>query len=504
MTDRLIVHAVRKSFGATKALDGVELTARAGEVHAIVGENGAGKSTLMNILAGGLDADDGSIVLDGTPYRPTSPAAARELGVAMVNQELSICPHISVLDNIMLGREQSRFGWLDFSSMRAQAGAALAPLAGEASADWLSKPAGELPVAAQQLVEIARALIGRRGCRLLILDEPTSSLGKEDAQRLFEVIRHLREDGVTVLYISHFLEEVRQIADRFTVLRDGATVGEGAVADVPTTEIVRMMAGRRIDQLFVRSPREPGEVLLQLENLAGDPLPHGASLSLRRGEVLGIAGLVGAGRTELLRTVFGLAPVRGGSVRVAAFVGPASPARRLSQGVGMLSEDRKGEGLAAGLSVVDNLTLSKLPSRRGVVSPRAQRTLANTWIERLAIKCGDPEQPIGHLSGGNQQKVALARLLHHDVDVLLLDEPTRGIDVGSKSQIYERIDALASAGKAVLMVSSYLPELLGTCDRICVMHRGVLGQTHAVADCTEHGLLEEATGARREARGTPP
>ena len=242
-TDRLVVHGVRKAFGATVALDGVELCARVGEVHAIVGENGAGKSTLMHILAGSLAADAGSLTIDGTAYRPKTPAEARDMGVAMVSQELAICPHLSVLDNVMLGREVRRFGCLDFASMRRQATAALAPLAGEAGQTWLPKPAGQLPVAAQQLVEIARALVGRSGCRLLILDEPTSSLGGEDARRLFEVIHRLRNDGVTILYISHFLEEVRQIADRFTVLRDGCTVGEGTVAEVPTSEIVRMMAG---------------------------------------------------------------------------------------------------------------------------------------------------------------------------------------------------------------------------------------------------------------------
>ena len=235
--------------------------------------------------------------------------------------------------------------------------------------------------------------------------------------------------------------------------------------------------------------------------MAGERLPTEASLSLHRGEVLGVAGLVGAGRTELLRAIFGLDPVKRGQVRVGAYSGAASPAQRLAQGVGMLSEDRKGEGLAAGLSIVDNLTLSKLPVAQGIVLPSATRAIARRWIDRLAIKCGDPRHPIGKLSGGNQQKVALARLLHHDVDVLLLDEPTRGIDVGSKAQIYERIDALALAGKGVLVVSSYLPELLGICDRICVMHRGVLGPAHPVSACSEHGLLEEATGAHAESRG---
>lgn len=494
MADRLTVRGVRKSFGATLALDGVDVAAGPGEVHAIIGENGAGKSTLMNILAGGLSADAGDIELDGVRYRPGSPARAREVGVAMVSQELSICPHLTVLDNIMLGQEVARLGWLDRASMVGKAAAALEPLAGD-GVSWLPRTAGSLPVAAQQLVEIARALVARSGCRLLILDEPTSSLGREDVDRLFEVVRRLRNEGVTVLYISHFLEEVRRVADRFTVLRDGATVGTGAVADVSVDEIVRLMAGRRIEQMFTRTRREPGDVLLRLDELAGELLPRSVSLELRCGEVLGVAGLVGAGRTELLRTVFGLSPVRRGTVRVGGVVGPASPSRRLAQGVGMLSEDRKGEGLASGLSVIDNLTLSRIPATWGVVSPRRLGEETAAWVERLSIRCGDASQPIGHLSGGNQQKVALARLLHHDVDVLLLDEPTRGIDVGSKAQIYGHIDELARAGKGVLMVSSYLPELLGMCDRVAVMHRGVLGAARPVEECSEERLLREATGA---------
>ena len=498
MDERLSVRGVSKSFGATRALEGVELIARPGEVHAVVGENGAGKSTLMKILAGALSPDAGAILLDGSPFRPSSPAEARALGVSMVSQELAVCSHLSVVDNVMLGREPSKLGVLDRAEMKRQAAAALDLVAGKASARWVEDDTlvGQLPVASQQLVEIARALVGRAGCRVLILDEPTSSLGREDAERLFTVIRGLCEEGIAVLYISHFLEEVRRIADRYTVLRDGITTGTGEVGAVTLSDIVQLMAGRRIEQLFSRSEREPGEEVLSLSELAGEPLPKSASLSLRRGEVLGIAGLVGAGRTELLRAVFGLAPVRGGTIRVKSWVGPASPARRWSQGVGVLSEDRKGEGLASALSVMDNLTLSRLPAGPlGALLPSRQRKAASRWIDELGIKVREPTQPVSDLSGGNQQKVALARLLHHDVDVLLLDEPTRGIDVGSKAQIYALVDRLACEGKAVLMVSSYLPELLGVCDRICVMRRGVLGAPRGVAAWSEQTLLEEATGA---------
>jgi ribose transport system ATP-binding protein len=344
-------------------------------------------------------------------------------------------------------------------------------------------------------VEIARALAGE--CKVLILDEPTSSLGRADVERLFARVRALRDAGTCVLYISHFLEEIRAIADRFTVLRDGATSASGSVEGTSDAAIVRAMAGRPVEQLFVHHARTPGEPILVLDALAGARKPERASLSLRRGEVLGIAGLVGAGRTEMLRAIFGLDPVARGTVRVKTWSGAARPARRLDQGVGLVSEDRKGEGLALALSIADNVTLSKLeglgPWR--LVTPAAQRQAAARWIAELGVKARDPEQPVSDLSGGNQQKVALARLLHHDVDVALLDEPTRGIDVGSKAQIYALIDRLAQGGKAVLLVSSYLPELLGVCDRIAVMCKGRLGDARPAAEWTAHALLEQATGA---------
>lgn len=499
MPARLIVQGVSKSFGATRALSGVQLEAQAGEVHAVIGENGAGKSTLMRVLSGEIAADQGRVQIDGNPLVARSPAAARAQGISIVSQEVAVCLHMTVLDNVMLGQEPTRLGLLDRKAMRAEASRALAMLTGEGGDGWLGldTKVGDLPMAGRQLVEIARALVGSGGSRVLILDEPTSSLGREDTERLFAVIRKLCADGATVLYVSHFLEEVSAIAQSYTVLRDGATVGSGRMAETTLSQIVEKMAGRRIEQLFVRSPRSAGEVVLETDALAGEAKPTRATLQLRKGEVLGIAGLLGAGRTELLAAIFGLAPVRSGKVRVGTFVGPASPSRRLAQGAGMLSEDRKGEGLATALSIADNLTLSKLPTSGPLrlLSPSRQRAESLGWMERLGIKARDPDQPVSDLSGGNQQKVAIARLLHHGVDVLLLDEPTRGIDVASKAQIYEVVDRLACEGKAVLMVSSYLPELLGMCDRIQVMRRGELGDSKPVEACTSQTLLEEATGA---------
>jgi ribose transport system ATP-binding protein len=489
----LSVRGLRKSFGPTRALAGVDFDAARGEVHALVGENGAGKSTLVKVLAGALRPDAGEIELDGVAYHPSGPLDGAARGVVMVYQELSLVPHLSAAENILLGREPVRRGLVARDHMRATAGAALAML-GHSDVD-LDVPVRRLPIAVRQLIEIARA-ISRPNTRVLILDEPTSSLARGDVDRLFSTIALLRSAGLSVVYISHVLEEVLAIADRVTVLRDGATAGGGAVADLSAAAMVSMMAGRDVAEIFPRSTRTAGAVILEVKDLAGIDKPAWARFDLRAGEILGLGGLVGSGRTELLRAIFGLDPVRRGEVRVHALASPASPWRRLAEGVGLLSEDRKGEGLALDLSVADNLTLSRLSGLGppGFVLPRRQAAAAGEWIGRLGIRTASPAQPVRDLSGGNQQKVALARLLYHDVDVLLLDEPTRGIDVASKAQIYELIDRLARSGKAVLLVSSYLPELLGVCDLVAVMTRGRLGPARPVAELTEHGVLMEAMG----------
>jgi ribose transport system ATP-binding protein len=452
----------------------------------------------MSILAGATVPDGGELTLDGVPFRPRSPEEARRAGVAMVHQELSLCPHLTVEENIALGTETARFGLVQRAEMRRRAVAALSRVSGTSREVRLLPDArvGDLPPSGQQLVEIARAL-ALPNCRVLILDEPTSSLGADDVGRLFSVIRGLCEGGIAVVYISHFLEEIHRIADDFTVLRDGRTIGTGALGDVAAADIVGMMVGRPVLQLFPRSPRTAGDVVLEVTGLGGASKPTGVSFTLRRGEVLGIAGLVGAGRTELLRCVFGLNPVRRGDLRVLGVSGFRAPPARIDQGVGFLSENRKGEGLAAVLSVAENLTLSRTTALGpwGIVLPRRRTIAAEKWIQELSIRARHADQPVGELSGGNQQKVAFGRLLHQDADVFLLDEPTRGIDVGSKAQIYELIDRLAASGKAVLVVSSYLPELLGICDRIAVMRRGHLGPARKAAELDERAVLTEATGA---------
>ena len=478
---------VRKAFGSTLALDGVDLHVHAGEVLALVGENGAGKSTLMKVLSGRISRTRGRWNWTAALCAAKSAGSAR-LGVAMIYQELSLAPHLSVAENILLGMEPTTGPFLNWPEMRRRAAAGLQAV-GRPDIP-LDATASSLSIAEQQLVEVARAVA--IGCRVLVLDEPTSSLTRHDVERLFELIHRLKAQGLAIIYISHFLEEVCAVGDRFTVLRDGRSVGGGMTAEAPEEKIIAMMVGRSVEDLYPRSARHAGEVLLEIHDLAGTDGPQSASLSLRRGEVLGIAGLMGAGRTELLRTLFGLNTVRSGTIRVAAHVGAYSPARRWNQGVGMVSEDRKIEGLALSLSIAENLAMSKLPM---IPSRGNLDGIALPWINRLNVRLRSPRQPVGDLSGGNQQKVAIARLLHHDVDVLLLDEPTRGIDVGSKALIYQVIDELACRGKAVLLVSSYLPELLGVCDRIAVMCRGVLGPARPVGETDEHQMMAEAIGS---------
>jgi ribose transport system ATP-binding protein len=498
----LEMRGIAKRFGALAALSGVDLLVRGAEVHALIGENGAGKSTLMKVLSGAHAPDAGTMTLLGQPYAPSAPRQARERGVAMIYQELTLAPELSVAQNIVLGREPRRLGWVNQRAQQQRVAAALS---------WLAQPELEptrkvatLGPGARQLVEVARALAW--DARVVVMDEPTSSLSRSEVERLFEVIARLSARGVAVIYISHFLEEVRQVAQRYSVLRDGRSVETGDVERRPEhapsffAHVIEAMAGRKLADVYPRVPHAPGAAVLELDALSGLRLPHGASFVLRRGEILGIAGLVGAGRTELLRAVFGLDAVQSGRVRVVGLANAVDqwdhgrkPRQRLAQGIGLVSEDRKHEGLALGLSIVDNLTLSRPIARWGVTVRAEQAAAASGIAERLGLRYQSVDQPVAQLSGGNQQKVALARLLHHDVDVLLLDEPTRGIDVGSKADIYRLMGELAASGKAIVFVSSYLPELLGVCDRIAVMRRGQLGAARAHDTWTEASLLEAAT-----------
>ena len=499
----LSLKGIRKSFGPTVALDGVDLDLRPGEVHALIGENGAGKSTLMNVIAGSLKPDDGQMQIDGHAYSPTSPLDARTHGIALIHQELSLCPHLSVAENVLMGIESSRFGWLDRNQLAARTNEVLRTFH---HADIRpEKRVGDLSVAARQIVEISRALAAR--ARIILMDEPTSSLQRDDVANLFTLIHKLSAEGISVIYISHFLEEVRQIADRFTVLRDGRSVATGEISNTSDDELIAKMVGRAQQNLFPdrrANDRDTAntthETILEVRNLAAPPLLKDASFDLRRGEILGIAGLMGSGRTPLLRAIFGLEPPASGTISVNKSTlprGRATPAMRLIEGLGYLSEDRKGDGLTLNQSLSDNVTVTKFAtcSRWGWLDLSSQRRQAERLVNALKIKTRNVQQAVGSLSGGNQQKVIVARLLHQDADVLLLDEPTRGIDIGSKAQVYETIAACAAQNKAVLMVSSYLPELFGMCDRLAVMSRGRLSEVKPIDEWTPESVLQAAIGA---------
>jgi len=476
---QLRLRGIRKRFGATAALDGVDFEVNGGEVHALIGENGAGKSTLMNILSGTFAPDGGEMFLDDVPYAPAKPADARRHGIAHIHQELALCPHLSVAENIFLGIEPSR------REMQTRA-ARLLDEFGRGEVDP-SRRAGDLPLADQQVVEICRALAF--DARVLLMDEPTSSLQRADVERLFRLIGKLRERGVAVIYISHFLEELREIAERYTVLRDGRSVSAGALASVSNEELIAAMVARSMETVeHAKTPAVVEDVLLSVRNLVAPPRVHSATFDLRRGEILGIAGLIGSGRSELIRAIFGLLRTSGGEV--------------LRRGtIGYLSEDRKGEGLALQLSIADNVTMSRLGTcaRAGWIDLRRQNAQSEEVMRRLRVKAAGPRSAVMRLSGGNQQKVALGRLLHQDADILLLDEPTRGIDVGSKADIFAEIAQLAREGKAIVVVSSYLPDLFAVCDRIAVMCRGRLSEAKATEEWTPDLVMQTAIGGSEKA-----
>jgi ribose transport system ATP-binding protein len=491
----LEMRRITKHFGATCALDDVNFGLRKGEVHALLGENGAGKSTLVKIISGAVRPDRGDMHLDGRPYGPTDPLEGLRSGVSTIYQELNLAPHLTVEENIMLGTEVHKAGILRRRNVRKRVRKTLEFLHHpEISLDI---PVRRLSVGARQIVEISRAIMDR--ATILVMDEPTSSLTLEDTQRLFQVIRKLRDEGVSIIYISHFLEEVQAVADSFTVLRDGKNVGSGPMAKTGLEDLIQLMVGRKMRDLFVRVERRPGEALLSLKNLKGKTMQEPLSLELHRGEILGLAGLIGAGRTETLRTIFGLDSLEQGSLEIVGRVGlKTKPWSRIEQGMGLLSEDRQGEGLALSRSIMDNVTLSRFSPYKhwGMLSVKKRARAVAGWIDSLKIKALGPAQPVSSLSGGNQQKVALARLLHQEADILLLDEPTRGIDVMSKSQIYEWMSHLAARGKALLFVSSYFPELLGVCDTIAVFFRGQLVAVRPASAWSDESLMAASTTGR--------
>ena len=495
----LTLSNISKTFGPVEALKNIELEVYGEEILAIIGENGAGKSTLMKILSGAYQPDaGGSMCLDGKDYFPANPAEGRDAGISMIYQELNLALHLSIEENILLGIEKARMGWI-----RSQREKVKEILAWLGHTDLLPETeVGELSIGQQQLVEIARALIS--DARIVIMDEPTSSLSDEDSKSLFKVIRQLRDEGMAVIYISHFLEEVADIADRYVVLRDGDLVATGEVAESSLEEMIEHMVGRTVDELYPRRPHVVGEQILEVKNLTVDSGPEEVTFALHRGEILGIAGLVGAGRSETIRAIFGLEEVHEGTVRLSdnpqLNASWMTPPRALASKLDYLSEDRKEEGLALNLSIATNVTLSHLRrySRMGILRLKEEASTATAFVNRLRLKYNDINQNVSNLSGGNQQKASIARLLHHDSDIFFLDEPTRGIDVGSKAEIYAIIHQLAAQGKSIIMVSSYLPELFGVCDTLAVMHRGSISPVKPVEAWEEKAVMLFATSGRTE------
>ncbi len=489
-TTCLEMRGISKSFGATRALAEVSLSVDAGQVLALIGENGAGKSTLMKVLSGAHRPDSGAMQLAGKPFQPSSPGDARRAGVAMIYQELNLAPDLSVEENVLLGIEEHRLGFVRGWSHRQRVRDALSRL-GHADMS-LDRRVGQLSVGAQQVVEIARGLVS--DARVMIFDEPTSSLSRHDVDRLFDIIHRLKQQGLAVIYISHFLEEVRRVADRYVVLRDGRSVASGTLSDPSDSQLVELMIGRSVDNLFPRVPHEIGQPVLEVAQYSGHRAPRSVAFQLRRGEILGLFGLIGAGRTETLRCLLGLDRTMTGAAVLHGRKLSGGPRRRLNAGLGLVSEDRKSEGLAQSMTIADNLTLSALSQYAlgGLLRLGKRRQAAKEWMQRLSVKAHSPEQPISQLSGGNQQKVAIARVLHQAADVLLLDEPTRGIDVGTKADIYRLIGQSAAEGKSILFVSSYLPELLAVCDTLAVMSRGRLRDVRPTDQWTESEVMSLA------------
>ncbi len=478
----LEAQGIHKSYGLTKALINVSLQICPGEVLAIAGENGSGKSTLMRILSGEETPDEGQLLLDEQLYHPKNPQDALSRGVSLVHQELALCPHMTVAENIYLGQ----MGKGGFSPKEAEKMARpILESLGYQDLDT-ARLVRDLSISLQQVVEIARTQA--INSKYVLLDEPTSSLTKSDIRNLFDLVQRLKSQGKAIVYISHFLDELREIADRIVILRDGELVHQGLMSSVTEPEIIHHMVGRNMTELFPRSDRKVGNVLLEIDQLTGpNSKPKNSTFKLHQGEVCGIAGLNGAGRTELLRSIFSLDEVLSGKIQVGSS-SPTSIRNAWQLGAGFVSEDRKEEGLALSMSIAENLTF---PGRKGwKFSTSKNEKVAQEFSTKLRVKARTVQQNICELSGGNQQKVAIARLLHSGCEILILDEPTRGIDIGSKAEIYELIDGLAKDGKAVLIVSSYLPELLGICDRIAVMNRGVLSEFVPVAETSQEKLME--------------
>jgi rhamnose transport system ATP-binding protein len=470
---------VRKSFGGVRALAGVDLELHRGSITALIGENGAGKSTLVKILTGVHQPDAGTVELDQAPILIRTPTAARALGIGVVHQECLVFDQLTVAENLFVNAHPAGRGLIDWRALRARAQAALQELGADFDAET---PVGSLSIAQKHVVQIARALVGES--RVLILDEPTASLSQRECAELFRIARKLRDAGCALLFITHKFDEIFELADRYAVFRDGASVGEGLLAATDRDALIRLMVGRPVEQLFPKLESRLGDELLRVENLGRDGQFEGIDFALRRGEILGIYGLVGAGRTELAQVLFGAERADRGSVSG-------------SSDIALVPEDRQNQGSILPFSIAANIALPNLATLapRGWLSSRREYELARHWIDALGIKAQGPAQAVQNLSGGNQQKVVIAKWLARKPAVLILDEPTKGIDVGAKAAVHAVTSEFAAAGNGVILISSELPEIIAMSDRVLVMRRGRLTGEFIRADATSESLLRAASDA---------
>jgi ribose transport system ATP-binding protein len=489
----LQVQNLSKSFPGVQALKDVSFQLNQGEILAVIGENGAGKSTLMRILAGVQGADTGVIKLDDQTIEISSVQSALRLGVVLIHQELNLSDNLSVAANIYLGREPRTLGFINKSRLRDDAGAVLNRICLDCSPDTI---VADLTMGHQQLVEIAKAL--SVDARILIMDEPTSSLSQHETEQLFRVVRDLRSKGISIVYISHRLGEVKELADRVLVLRDGRVAGELSREQIEHDRMVKLMVGREISGLYNRKPNPPAAPVLEVVNLRTPAHPrHEISFSLGAGEIVGIAGLVGAGRTEVLQTLFGITPAVGGMIRMGGqAVSIETPRDAIAAGIALVPEDRKQHGLILEMAVRENISLPSLRRTQlaGFLNQSAERELSHRTIDDLSVRTPSDEQVCQYLSGGNQQKVVLGKWLATRPKILLLDEPTRGIDIGAKQEVYKLMEQLAASGVAILFVSSEMEEILRLSDRTLVMHEGKLTGQLSRADLNEESIMQLATG----------
>ena len=488
---RLELRHASKSFGRVRALSDGDLALWPGEVHALLGENGAGKSTLVKILAGVHQPDTGELLVDGAPRRFATPAEARDAGLAVIYQEPTLFFDLSIAENIFMGRQPvDRIGRIQYDAMRREVDGLLTSLGVDLRAD---QPVRGLSIADQQVIEIAKAL--SLNANVLIMDEPTAALSLPEVERLFAIVRKLRERDVAILFITHRLDEVFALTQRVTIMRDGAKVFDGMTADLTTESIVAKMVGRDLETFYPKADRPPGEVRLSVRNLTRVGVFKDISFDVRAGEIVALAGLVGAGRSEVARAIFGIDPLDSGEVWLGGErLSTGRPAAAVRAGLALVPEDRRQQGLALELSIARNASMTVLGRlvKHGLIATRSETQLASQWGTRLRLKAGDLNAPVGTLSGGNQQKVILSRWLAEEIDVFLMDEPTRGIDVGARSEIYGLLYGLAEAGRTVIVVSSDLAEVIGIADRVLVMKEGRIVGDLPKAQATPDALIKLA------------